>query len=86
MQITAETIPLALLSIFTIQIVVIVFINPQHRPGIKTVVKKVMLALFFHTTGQSKRLEFLESRRQKLASRAVLCSVGHRCFTKFSRL
>ena len=40
MQITAETIPLALLSIFTIQIVVIVFINPQHRPGIKTVVKR----------------------------------------------
>jgi len=40
MQITVETIPLELLSIFNIHIVVIFFVNPQRRPGIKTVVKR----------------------------------------------
>jgi hypothetical protein len=40
MQITAEKIPLALLSIFPIHIVVIDIINPQRRPGIKTVAKR----------------------------------------------
>ncbi len=39
MQITAETISVMLLSIFPIHIVVIAFINPQRRPGIRTVAK-----------------------------------------------
>ena len=48
MQITAETIPLALLSIFPMHIVVIAFINPQRRPGIKTVAKRSQACPVFH--------------------------------------
>ena len=51
MQITAETIPLAHLSIFPKHIVVIAFINPQRRPGIRTVAKRSQACSFFPQLG-----------------------------------